>query len=119
MPSRRVFRLKARVEPLSRVQWMFFLAADVAGFERACADSGAEFFVLYYMDGWRQCFAAHGEEIEAEWRKRGWTSKQKSFVLQVYADRDYRLPHDIERTARARNGTRTQRNEEEKNHGNQ
>ena len=103
MPTRRVWRFKERVKPLTEFQWRFFLVQDVAGFdclaERGGDDAG-EFWFLYYYDGWREIFAAHRQEIEAEWRRRGWSAKQRKFVLTPYLQRGLTLRHDAESDAR-------------------
>jgi hypothetical protein len=77
MPTRRVWRYKARVAPLTSAEWAFFLAKDLAALERLSETAGEQFFWLYYADGWRDCYAEHREEIDAEWR-RGWTAKKKA-----------------------------------------
>ena len=41
---------------MTKFQWEFFLAQDVAGFDRLAerqGDDAAEFFNLFYADGWR------------------------------------------------------------------
>jgi len=103
MPTRRVWRFKERVKPLTEFQWRFFLVQDVAGFDRLAdrgGDDAAAFWFLYYYDGWREVFAAHRREIEAEWRRRGWSAKQREFVLTPYVQRDLTLRQDDERNAR-------------------
>jgi hypothetical protein len=61
--------------------------------------AGEQFFWLYYADGWRDCYAEHREEIDAEWR-RGWTAKKKAFVMTSYFDRGMVLSRDREREIR-------------------
>ena len=53
--------------------------------------------MLYYADHWKEVYAAHRDEIEAEWNRRGWTQAQRKFVMTGYFDRGFRLAHDIER----------------------
>jgi hypothetical protein len=101
MPTRRIWRYKTRVDPLTVLQWAFFLVQDVAGFDRLfeTGDSG-QFFYLYYADGWKEVFAAHREEIEKEWARRSWSKKQREFVLMLYLQRRITLKHDAERERR-------------------
>jgi hypothetical protein len=97
MPPRRIFRRKQRTEPMSPFIWRFFLAESVQDFDQLAAvegDNGGVFFLLYYDDGWRNVYAQHREEIEAEWSRRGWTRKQKQFVLTDYSKRGFVLAHD-------------------------
>ena len=63
-------------------------------------DDAAWFWFLYYYDGWRGIFAAHHPEIEAEWRRRGWSAKQRKFVLTPYLQRGITLRRDAESDAR-------------------
>ena len=102
MPTRRIWRLRTRVEPLTEFQWRFFLVQDVAAFDRLAesgGDDAAQFWFLYYYDRWREVFAAHRREIEAEWRRRGWSEKQRKFVLTPYLQRGITLRHDAESDA--------------------
>lgn len=103
MPTRRVWRYKARVAPLTPMQWRFFLCKDVTEFDRLNTneiDTTGEFFWLYWVDHWRECYAEHKEEIEAEWRRRGWTEKEKAFVMTPYRERGIVLARDREREER-------------------
>jgi hypothetical protein len=103
MPTRRIWRYKPRTEPLTAFQWAFFLVQDIAGFDRLAAregDDAAQFFMMYYADGWREVYAAHREAIEAEWRERGWTQKRKRFVMTPYFERGLTLKHDAARAER-------------------
>ena len=101
MPSRRLFHLKPKVSPLSPFEWSFFLCQNLAGFDQLFQQDGENFFWLYYADGWRECYRGHREEIDAEWGRRGWSRKQRKFVLTPYLERGIRLKHDIERAERA------------------
>jgi hypothetical protein len=97
MPTRRIWRYRQRVKPLTAFQWAFFLVQDIAGFDRLAevqGDDAGEFFVLYYADGWKKTYSQHQEEIEAEWRKRGWTQRQRRFVMTAYRERGFVLEHD-------------------------
>jgi hypothetical protein len=42
-------------------------------------------------------YAAHREEIDAEWDRRGWTQQQRKMVMTRYHDRGFRLAHDVAR----------------------
>jgi hypothetical protein len=77
-------------------QWAFVMVRDKAGFDRFwdIPEDHGEFYFLYYRDGWREVYAAHGEEIEAEWKRRGWTQEQRRFVMTPYLKRGFRLAHD-------------------------
>jgi hypothetical protein len=100
MPTRRIWRFKSRCAPLTPFQWAFFLVQDVKGFDRLAevqGDDAAEFFVLYYDDGWKKTYMQHRQEIEAEWKRRNWTRKQKQFVMTPYASRGFVLAHDARR----------------------
>jgi hypothetical protein len=84
---------------MTKFQWEFFLAQDVAGFDRLAerqGDDAAEFFNLFYADGWRGLYAAHAQEIEAEWRRRDWSRQQRKFILTGYFERHITLRHDAE-----------------------
>jgi hypothetical protein len=98
VPTRRVWRYKPRAEPLTAGQWAFFLVRNKAGFDRVSdtIDSG-EFFFLYYADHWREVYAAHCDEIDAEWNRRGWTQSQRKFVMTGYFQRGFHLAHDVAR----------------------
>jgi len=99
MPPRRIFRRKQRTEPLSPFIWRFFLAKSVQDFDQLAAvegDNAGVFFLLYYDDGWRDVYAQHREEIEAEWRHRRWTKTQRRFVMTPYLERGLTLKHDAE-----------------------
>ena len=96
MPTRRVWRYKPRAEPLTAGQWAFFMVRNKAGFDRLYEKTdGGEFYFLYYADHWREVYAAHREEIEAEWNRRGWTPAQRKFVMTGYFQRGFQLAHDI------------------------
>lgn len=99
MPPRRVFRRKQRTAPLTEFVWKFFLSQSVADFDRLAADpdNSSAFFFLYYDDRWKEVYAAHRAEIEAEWRRRRWTRKQKQFVMTDYNHRHINLEHDVRR----------------------
>ena len=63
-------------------EWAFFMVRDKAGFDRLNEKiEGGEFFFLYYADHWKEVYAAHRDEIEAEWNRRGWTPAQRKFVM--------------------------------------
>jgi hypothetical protein len=51
VPTRRVWRYKPRVEPLTPTEWAFFMVRDKEGFDRIWEkhDGGGLFF-LYYAD---------------------------------------------------------------------
>jgi hypothetical protein len=101
VPTRRVWRYKPRTEPLTGGQWSFFLVRSKAGFDRLYDTiDGGEFFMLYYADDWKQVYAAHRDEIDAEWNRRGWTPAQRKFVMTPYLQRGFSLAHDIEREKR-------------------
>jgi hypothetical protein len=55
------------------------------------------FFPLFYDDHWRVAYAQHREEIESVWRGRGWTKKQRRFVMTDYYQRGFVLEHDRRR----------------------
>jgi len=97
VPTRRVWRYKPRVEPMTELEWSFFLVRDRAGFDRIWEkEGGGGLFMLYYADGWKEVYAAHRKEIEAEWNRRRWTQAHRKFVMTGYFDRGFRLAHDIE-----------------------
>jgi hypothetical protein len=98
VPTRRIWRYKPRVEPITALEWAFFLVRDKTGFDRIWENNdGGGLFMLYYADHWKQVYAAHREEIDAEWNRRGWTAAQRQFVLTPYMQRGYVLKHDAER----------------------
>ena len=100
MPSRRIFRRKSPIQPMSAFIWRFFLIENIEDLDELAAVQGDEaewFFLLYYMDGWRSIYAQHHEEIEQEWRRRGWSKKKKKFVLTDYRLRGFVLAHDRRR----------------------
>jgi hypothetical protein len=100
VPTRRVWRYKARVSAMTKFEWEFFLVQDVAGFDRLAERQGEEgsmFFELYYNDGWKHVYAMHRAEIEAERRHRGWGRRQRRFVMTGYYDRGITLAHDARR----------------------
>jgi hypothetical protein len=100
MPPRRVFRRKGLREPMSAFIWRFFLAESVQDFDQLAAAQGndaAMFFCLYYDDHWRDVYQQHHAEIEREWQRRGWSRKQKQFVLTPYLERGVTLKHDADR----------------------
>ena len=98
MPTRRVWRYKPRAEPLSELDWAFFMVRDKAGFDRIWEKhDGGGLFMLYYADDWKQVYAAHREEIDAEWNRRGWTPAQRKFVMTPYFQRGFQLAHDVVR----------------------
>jgi hypothetical protein len=98
MPQRRVFHRKQRTEPMSAFIWKFLLAQSGVDFDRLLAeakgDDGEMFYHLFYSDGWKEIYAAHCSEIEAEWRKRGWSREQRRFVMTPYLERGLTLAHD-------------------------
>jgi len=104
MPTRRIFRRKQRAEPMTPFAWKFFMAQSVADFDVMAAstdgDNASQFFFLYYDDAWVRLYREHRDEIEAEWRRRGWSRTQKQFVLTPYFERGLTLKHDAARDER-------------------
>jgi hypothetical protein len=100
VPTRRVWRYKPRVEPLTEFQWRFFLSKTVEDFNQLASSTepgdSAEFFMLFYADSWREIYEAHGAEIENQWRARGWSRKMRKFVMTRFLDRGITLRHDAE-----------------------
>ena len=96
------FHLKRKTAPRTRFEWAFFLAKTVADFDRLAEQVGSKFFFLFYLDRWRTVYRKSPEqEILSEWKRRGFTRKQRKFVMTLYSQRGIRLQHDVEREERA------------------